>query len=291
MENVYVEWYNYIKDYSVFFILMDKGRIGMEGCSNEEFWQIKEDSYGSDEDEYVNTIELFDYDDENIRQERELLEITEDGYKKEEDCFPNFVVCLKVTNEEEMLSVIHKAEREEWEELFLDIRGCVDISVEIGALKKLMRFAINNNSKSVIYIPSEIVGLTNLEKFSTYGCNIETLPEEFSKLTNLKVINLNDNSFEEFPKVILKIENLESLAISAKFDRLPDEICNMPHLKYLYMPHARIEFLPENIGNLKELEILCIWGTKVKRLPESCLKLSKLKSLYLTKSIESSDLQ
>lgn len=264
---------------------MDKGRTGMEGYSNEEFGKMKEDSYGSDEDEYLNTIELLDYDDENICQTRELLEITEDGYENEEDFSQNFVVYKKITNEEEMLSVIHKAEREEWEELFLDIRGCVDIPVEIGALKKLKRFVIDNKNKSVIHIPSEIGGLTNLEKFSAYGCNIETLPEEFSKLTNLKVINLNDNSFEEFPKVILHLENLESLAINAKFDRLPDEICNMSHLKYLYMPHAGIEFLPENIGNLKELEILCIWGTKVKRLPESCLRLSKLKSLYLTKSI------
>lgn len=258
----------------------------MDNYSKEKSWKNVENGYDSNDGEEVNTIEVLD--EEGISyQKRELLEITEEGYEKEQDNFPDFVEFIKITSDEEMLYIIHKAEQEKWEELFLSIQGCVDIPAEIGTLKNLRKLAIDNdnNKKNVIHIPSEIGSLTNLQKFSAYGCNIEVLPDEFSKLTNLKVINLNNNSFEEFPRVILQLKNLESLAVSAEFDRLPDEICNMSRLKYLYMPHARIESLPENIGNLKELEILCIWGTKVKRLPESCLKLSKLKSLYLTKSI------
>ena len=81
------------------------------------------------------------------------------------------------------------------------------------------------------------------------------LPEEFSQLTNLKIINLNDNKFRVFPKELLSLEKLESLAINCNFEVLPDEICNLIHLKHLFLPEAKISYLPDNIGNLQELEV------------------------------------
>lgn len=243
-----------------------------------------EKAYDSAVEEFVNFVEEVEYNNN-----KELLEITEKGYDEDDDNdIENFYNGYKIASDEEMQKIIDRAEREKWESLFIYIDGAVELPAEIRKLTNLRKLGIENTSKnrsSMIHIPPEIGNLKKLEVFSAYNCNIETLPEEFSELTNMKVVNLNDNSFTVFPKELLKLEKLESLAINREFDTLPNEICNLVHLKYLYLPNANIKYLPENIGNLQELEILCIWGTKVKRLPDSCLKLSNIKSLYLTKSI------
>lgn len=62
----------------------------MDNYSKEKSWKNVENGYDSNDGEEVNTIEVLD--EEGISyQKRELLEITEEGYEKEQDNFPDFV--------------------------------------------------------------------------------------------------------------------------------------------------------------------------------------------------------
>ncbi len=238
-----------------------------------------------------------DFDEEMTSEEEEfeelidtteLLEIREEGYAGEPEDINTAGHTVIVCDDEKMLDVIEKAEREEWKTMYIILDGCARIPAEIGSLTCLKELQIDKkkaNSVLSLSLPAEIGNLTRLERLILYNCGVKALPEEFSRLQNLKALNLNFNDFEEFPEEILKLKNLESLAINNSYEVLPDEICNLVHLRYLYLPNAKVSRLPENIGNLQELEILCIWGTAIKQLPESCLRLSKLKSIYLTRSI------
>lgn len=236
-----------------------------------------------DSEEMSNTMEFMDEDIEINFQSKELLHIMEKGYKEERGEF--YVEEVFVANAEDFRKVIDQAEQEKWEELYIRMSGFEEVPEEIGKLTDIKFLSIENLDDMSICLPSEIGKLKQLEEFSAYGCHMVALPEEFGELTNLKIVNLNQNSFSVFPEQILKLKKLESLAINFNFEVLPDGICNLMHLKYLYLPEANISYLPEKIGNLQELEILCIWGTKIKSLPDSCQKLKKIKSLYLTKSI------
>lgn len=242
------------------------------------------------EDSFTENEDLFeDFGDEDEADKyRELLEIREQGFEDGEDDIDNYTHVINVINDENLLQAIIKAEKENWESLFLYIEGCSEIPAEIGRLTNLRELGIERLKKdkcTSMSLPAEIGNLNKLEKFMAYGCGLKVLPDEFSKLTNLRILNLNENDFTEFPKEILQLVKIESLAINFSYEVLPDEICNLVHLKYLYLPNANITYLPENIGDLQELEVVCIWGTKVNRLPDSCLKWSKIKNLYLTRSI------
>lgn len=244
----------------------------MEEHFDEEFSEIMRNIDKPNEDEDLNF------------QIRDFLSITEKDYEEEREEYA--IQWIAVSSVENLRQVIDKAAQEKWETLDIVV-SFQQIPAEIGKLINLKHLHISREESygESIVLPSEIGNLKQLEVFDAYGCNIIELPEEFSQLTNLKIINLNDNKFTVFPKEILSLEKLESLAINCNFEVLPDEICNLIHLKYLFLPEANISYLPDNIGNLQELEVLCIWGTKINHLPNSCQKLKKIKSLYLTKSI------
>lgn len=243
------------------------------------------ESYNLKQEEQLEVEEnLTDVEWENYALES--LEITESDYFSYDTDYEDFFDEICCVNCVTIGQVIERTKQENRDFLHIQIEEEIEIPKEIGKLKKLKRLIIENiSTRCVLSLPSEIGNLTNLEYFSAYGCNMVELPKEFSKLINLKSLNLNDNNFKVFPKEILQLKKLESLAINFNFEILPDEICDLIRLKYLYLPEAKIEYLPENIGNLQDLEVLCLWGTKIKKLPESCLNLSKIKSLSLTRSI------
>lgn len=206
---------------------------------------------------------------------------------EEDDDYGYFVDSMRMTSDEILNQIINNVELKKCESIHIIIENNLEIPAEIGELINLKGLLIENENRDekVVTLPPEIGKLKNLEIFSASNCNIRELPKEFSQLKELKSINLNGNNFSTFPKELLQLIKLESLAINFSFDLLPDELCDLVHLKYLYFPCANITYLPENIGNLKKLETLCIWGTKIRNLPNSCLELSSLKSLSLTKSL------
>lgn len=221
-------------------------------------------------------------------QEQELLEITEIGFDPYKDELRNKIKSIEISSNEDMEHTIDQAQKENWKALSFNINNQVKIPEKIGELTNLEYLSIDvilGAEVMGIDIPKEIGKLENLETFSAYSCNIKALPPEFANLKKLKRINLNDNAFDVFPEEILALENLESLAINWNFTSVPDELCELKNLKYLYMPMANLTSLPENIGKLDKLEVLCIWGTEISVLPESCKNLTNIKSIYLTKSI------
>lgn len=222
-----------------------------------------------------------------VLRNRELMEITLAGYDGEKEDFDRAANGLSISTKEELLDVIYRAKNEGWDSLVLELGQVAEIPSEIGELTELryLQFDRFKGGGISVILPKEIGNLKKLEYFSAYKCNIKELPEEFADLQNVKYLYLNGNNFEEFPKVILNLKKLESLAINYSFHELPDGICDLVHLKYLYCPGADINSLPERIGNLVDLEILCLWGTKISRLPDSCIRLTNIKSLYLTRSI------
>ncbi len=270
--------------------------MGYDG--NGDFLEIIQGEYGSNNEESISgTVDIdsmdwqgwLDETDWMIDEKDEYLEIAEIGFGNW-GCGIDIDISLEfeldVSDNETLLQIIEKAKRENCKKLSLHMMEIAVLPAEIGGLENLEFLAIRVSGKGKVFcLPPEIGNLDHLEVLELYDCMLEALPAEFSKLSHLRSLNLNNNNFRIFPEEILQLKNLEALAINRNFEILPDGICGLTNLKYLFLPEANISCLPENIGNLKDLETLSIWGTKIDRLPDSCLQLSKLRSLSLTKSL------
>lgn len=123
--------------------------------------------------------------------------------------------------------------------------------------------------------PEEFKGVTKVHftvyEFSDTELAYETknypssLPKEIGNLVNLEVFAAGDLVNEEF-------------YITA-FKTLPEEICNLSKLKYLYLQGNRLQVLPDNIGNLKNLKHLKLGGNKLSELPPGIGDLDQLELL------------
>lgn len=82
-------------------------------------------------------------------------------------------------------------------------------------------------------------------------------------------------------KAVCKLTQLTKLSAFAGDDlkTLPEEVCDLPDLKYLMVDGNGLESLPENIGKLKNLQNLYAYHNKITHLPESigeCKNLRKI---------------
>lgn len=145
-----------------------------------------------------------------------------------------------------------------------------DLPPEIGNLKKLESFIIDNGNGCVmnIKIPASIGELKNLKILRLYGAidpregNTPTPPSRIKKL----------------PKTITKLENLEELDLGRNgIKALPPEVASLKKLKKLSLDFNNIDEIPSFVVNLKKLELLSINSNGKINLPDSLKKIKGLK--------------
>jgi len=82
---------------------------------------------------------------------------------------------------------------------------------------------------------------------------------------------------------VLEAKKLAGFSLGCrKLKKLPESLCDMIHLRELYLFDDEILQIPNMIGNLENLEVLEINGNYVSNLPKSLAKLQRLKRLNLS---------
>ncbi|PEB20796.1 hypothetical protein COO05_31215 [Bacillus toyonensis] len=228
---------------------------------------------------------------------------------------------MKVLTNDEILSIIKKAEEESWEVLNLAGTGLIELPKEIGRLKSLKTLYLGNHHFNIAnlhrnemeehpYInkidrlPDELFELQSLTDLDIYDLSIKELSPKITNLCNLKKLYLTGNEFSVFPTHVFELKSLEALALPSNFKEIPAGISNLVNLKFLnlrkseltYLPeeicklvnltalnlhNSELTHLPEEIGNLKNLRSLTMRYCKVKKLPTSMKNLSSLHRLVL----------
>ena len=216
--------------------------------------------------------------------------------------------------EAELLALIERAAREEWEELDLSGNELTELPPQIGKLAKLQRLILGKwekkNKKCIgnklTYLPAEIGELSSLKTLNLSGNQLTKLPDEigqlnklnsidlrfnklsklpsrFNLLYQLKSINLYKNLLTSLPEEIVQLEDLRSLSVSFnRLKELPAEIVKLTKLESIYLSFNRLSELPTEILHLANIKTLSLSFNKISTLSPEIGQLKNLKTLYLS---------
>ena len=112
-------------------------------------------------------------------------------------------------------------------------------------------------NKEMINIPQHWFACKNVELIKINSCQLKKLDPKIKYFNQLRILDLFYNDLHD----------------------LPEEVCELPQLKELYLKSNNITQLPFNIGKLQQLEILDISFTKIHQFPSSFFQLYNLKQL------------
>ncbi|GKA75855.1 disease resistance TIR-NBS-LRR class family protein [Tanacetum coccineum] len=162
---------------------------------------------------------------------------------------------------------------------FLDICGSSLRSLDLELIPNLERLVLENcNELAEINAP---VGCLKKVGYLKLNC-LRYIDFEFGGGCEPKV-GRPSASLDLLPEDLGRLECLEKLHVSSKkIEYLPDSICMLKRLKWLYVTGCRhLGKLHEDIGQLESLERLVLTDTAIKHLPDSVCMLKHLKYLNL----------
>ncbi|KDP32758.1 hypothetical protein JCGZ_12050 [Jatropha curcas] len=92
---------------------------------------------------------------------------------------------------------------------------------------------------------------------------------------------------------ICKLKRLLVLDLDGKLERLPEEVCNLVHLRYLGLYWSYLDELPHTLGNLQNLQTLDIsgCGQLMDELPMQVLNIQQLRHLIMSKTINDREIR
>ncbi|MDA0243414.1 MAG: leucine-rich repeat domain-containing protein [Chloroflexi bacterium] len=221
--------------------------------------------------------------------------------------------------EAELLSLIDRAEREEWTELNLRGEVITALPPQIGRLRKLKRLGVGekpdvfrlvpSNTRNPLTIlpsaigelvnltlldltnnqltamPPEIGQLVNLTNLYLGGNLLTAVPPEIGQLVNLTSLNLDTNQLTAVPPEIGQLVNLTSLRLCGnKLTALPPEIGQFANLTSLNLSDNKLTALPPEIGQFANLTSLNLSDNKLTAVPPEIGQLVKLTSLNLSRN-------
>nr|GMD04576.1 putative disease resistance protein RGA3 [Ipomoea batatas] len=105
----------------------------------------------------------------------------------------------------------------------------------------------------------------------------------FNGLKSVRVLGLHRCMLPKLPKEIGNLIHLRYIDLSwSIIVELPDSICSLDNLEYLNLQECQyLSRLPEGIGNLHKLRKIDLSWSKVEELPDSICSLDNLEYLYL----------
>jgi leucine-rich repeat protein SHOC2 len=108
------------------------------------------------------------------------------------------------------------------------------------------------------------------------------LPINIVSLSNLNILNIGNNQLTSLPQRIGKLDRLTELDLRGnQLSKLPESIGNLPRIAKICLANNQLVELPANIGNLSTLIILDLQNNQLTSLPKSIEHLSNLERLYL----------
>ncbi|MCP4349137.1 MAG: GTP-binding protein [Desulfobacterales bacterium] len=135
-------------------------------------------------------------------------------------------------NQEELLEIIRKAEREQAVVLYLSNKKITQLPPKIGQLTNITELYLSSNQLNTL--PKEIEQLTNLTRLDLRNNQLSTLPKEIGQLTNLTELYLRNNQLSTLPKEIGQLTNLTELYLrNNQLSTLPKEIAQLTNLTEL----------------------------------------------------------
>ncbi|XP_072931650.1 leucine-rich repeat-containing protein 58 [Epargyreus clarus] len=140
---------------------------------------------------------------------------------------------------------------------------------------------------------------------------IKALPDTINRFCNLKILDVSHNGLVSLPDVLkncpltsliaknnlLRNESLPKCFFSTKntlrelnlsgnqLNFFPEQILDLPSLKYLYLGGNNIVNIPKDIWKLNSLQILSIGGNQIVDVPESVGALTSLQALVLSDNL------
>jgi Leucine-rich repeat (LRR) protein len=172
-------------------------------------------------------------------------------------------------------------EQTELETLVLADNDLKEISLRIGALKKLRMLDLGHNLLSAV--PETLGELSGLTDFLYLHDNrLTALPASLGKLTRLRYLNIGENPLEEFPECVCEMAGLiEMRATDNGLREVPGSIGRLSLLRELHLRNNKLSSLPGEIGLLGELRLLDLRGNPLTQLPCEIVELPKLEKFDL----------
>ena len=171
--------------------------------------------------------------------------------------------------------------------LILQKAGLIEVTDEIGNLKKLRYLDLSHNDTELI--SPAIASLTKLETLNIVGNNLNELPLSMQEMTRLRNLRLARNSltFKTIRDIASYLPNLRLLDIQTtpELRALPEAIGNLKKLKILNVSDTLIAKLPVSLGDMKKLKKLNTTFTLISVLPEILGMLPNLCELHLSAKI------
>ncbi len=186
-------------------------------------------------------------------------------------------------NQEELLKIIRRAEKEQVSELDLSGRNLTQLPPDIGRLTHLTKLYLSANQ--LRELPREIAKLKNLMVLNLNSNQLARLPAEIFQLTKLLELNLGTNHLIKLPREIGQLRDLTSLYLdSNQLQILPKEIGKLDHLNILNLSFNQLRTLPSEISNLRNLTLFYLDSNRLRKLPREIVRLKKLIHLDLNKN-------
>jgi len=144
------------------------------------------------------------------------------------------------------------------------------------------------HSLSLQSLPKSIAGLSQLRHLELVNCSLKKIPEVVWQCKNLQTLNVSCNQIKEIPEAIAQLQQLKVLALGSAvcggnpLTTLPQALTKLPHLTDLLMSYTHFDKLPDLIGDLIHLKTLQMLHMKhLKELPKSLIKLKNLEVLEI----------
>ena len=100
---------------------------------------------------------------------------------------------------------------------------------------------------------------------------------------DLMKLDLNNNQITTIPNAICNLINLQYLYLSSnQITTIPDAICNLTCLQTLSLANNQITTIPDAIGNLTNLNTLYLSYNQITTIPDAIGNLTNLQELYLS---------
>ncbi|HAS45636.1 MAG TPA: hypothetical protein DCS93_34455 [Microscillaceae bacterium] len=137
-------------------------------------------------------------------------------------------------------------------------------------------------------LPKSMASLSQLHHLELVNCKLDKIPEVIWQCKNLQTLNISCNQIKEVPAAIARLQQLKVLVLGSAIcggnplTTLPQALTKLPCLTDLLISYTHFEKLPDLVGDLTHLKTLQMLHMKrLKELPNSLTKLKNLEVLEI----------
>ncbi|OJJ14677.1 hypothetical protein BKI52_41295 [marine bacterium AO1-C] len=144
------------------------------------------------------------------------------------------------------------------------------------------------NSLELTNLPKNLARLSQLRHLELANCNLTKIPDVVWQCKNLQTLNVSCNQIKEIPPSIVQLQQLRILVLGSAvcggnpLTNLPEALTKLPNLTDLLLSYTDFEKLPDLVGDLVHLKTLQMLHMKrLRELPASLIRLKNLEVLEI----------